>query len=375
MPPDLDELVMACLQRDASHRLRSARDAAVKLAMVKSQRFPSHTGFELQEVIRELWDGDPPRLLPDPEQDAFAETRARARPSAAADDPPKPQSVGEQTAAALAEAAARQYRHVRQDSTWLSPIDRTKSARPPRESDLHTRTTELEIERPPLVPARAIAPSDDIDQLKRLFMADPNLWVLFDIGRAYARREGTAAALGAFKLAAAKFAQGGLLVQAACIYRYILDEFGTRDAVRAEIRRLPSLQGRSTADLLIDTLDDHDPATDFSEYANIFEEDAAPVEVFHESPILASLNAEQFLSFVEAVSLDHYPGAHQIVTEGATGDSFFLLGRAGWWFRPPTSEDARRTSPRFATATASASKRTSPASPATPPSRPSARRW
>ena len=328
VPSGLDELVAECLQRDPKERLRSAKDAALKLAVIKSHYFPTQTGFHLQEVIQELWDGDPPRLLPEPLSESLAETRARkkrAHEPAKATTPP----LSEQTAAALAEAAARQYRHVNQDSGWMSAGDRTVAARPPPESDFHSRTTELEIERPSFLPLTApVAPdSNGVNQLKRMFMTEPNLWTLFDIGRAFASKGNTPAALGAYKLTAAKFAQGGLLVQSACIYRHILEEYGPSPALRDEIRRLPSLQGLSTSDLLVDTMERPDPSSDFSEYADIFSEDGAPVEVFHESPILASLNAEQLLSFIEAVSLRRTSGGDKIIAEGARDDSFYLLGR------------------------------------------------
>ncbi len=331
IPPDLDELVMGCLERDPKRRRRSARDVAVALTLIKGQHFPTQSHFQLEEVISGLWDGFPPRLLPEIDEDALAQTSVRVRPHGATkdDDRVTPPPLSEQTAAALAEAAVRQSRHVRSDSAWLSG-DQTVAQRPPRsadESDLHTRTTEIELERPSFVPEATPEAGDDIDRLKRRFIKDPNLWVLFDIGQAFAGQGRPAAALGAYKLAAAKFAQCGLLVQAACIYRFVLDEYGPSPQLKEEIRHLPSQQGMSTSDLLTDTFDQRDPATDFSEYADIFAEDIEPVDVFHESPILASLNAEQFLSFVEAVVLQRYPSGHAIINEGATGTSFFLLGR------------------------------------------------
>ena len=332
VPQGLDELVAECLQRNPKDRLRSAKDAAMKLAMIKSQHYPTQTGFHLQEVIQDLWDGDPPRLLPEPISESLAETRARAKPGyrarqSNATNPP----LSEQTAAALAEAAARQYRHVNQDSGWLAAGDRTVAARPPPENDFHSKTTELEMERPSFLPlAATLQPAQSgrgIGHLKRMFMSEPNLWTLFDIGRAYAEMDKVAAALGAYKLTAAKFAQGGLLVQAACVYRHIIQVYGPSPTLRDEIRRLPGLQGKSTSALLREVMDRSDSTSDFSEYADVFSEDGEPVEVFHESPILASLNAEQILSFVEAVSLHRASGGEKIITEGATDDTFYLLGR------------------------------------------------
>ena len=325
VPPELDALIVACLQRDPKARMRSAREAALKLSMIQSQHFPAQTGFHLQEVIRSLWDNDLPRLLPDPEPDMLERTRSR-RDGAAKQRAASNPSLSDQAAAALAETAAR--RHVRQDSDWLQPAEPTVSSRPPRDphpSRQDSQPTEYDLKPPITRPAAAV--DTGINRLKRLFMADPNLWVLMDIGRAYASKRRRAQALGAYKLAAAKFAQSGLLVQAACIYRQILDEYGTSPLFRDEIRRLPSLQGMANADLLAAIIDARDEIADFSEYASIFEEDSGAIEVFHESPILASLNAEQFLSFVEAVTVKKYAGGTTIIAEGAQGTSFYLIGR------------------------------------------------
>ncbi len=332
VPTALDELVMACLQRDPQRRLRSAKDVAMQLAMIQGRHFPGQTGYHLAEVIKELWDGQPPRLLPEPDLEPIDKTRAPRQGSNPLGSSPKPSNVFDDTAVALAQAAARQYRLVSTNNDWFKqPIEATVASRPPRvdpdEPDTVTTEHDLEALRMPSPPIPEAAHETAINRLKRLFIADPNLWVLIDIGQAYASKQQTARALGAYKLAAAKFAQGGMLVQAASIYRRIIDQFGTSERLREEIRRLPSLQGMSTADLLTAIVDPDDPRTDFSEYQNVLARDDGSVEVFHESPILTSLNAEQFLSFVEAVSVEKYPGGTQIISEGDHGDSFYLLAR------------------------------------------------
>ncbi|MEL7368766.1 MAG: serine/threonine-protein kinase [Myxococcota bacterium] len=330
IPPALDELVMACLQRTTSQRLQSAKDAVMRLAMIQGQHFPAETGFFLQEVLRDLWDGQPPRTLPDPSVDLIEDTRA---PFDELTTTPRPSSASLSSAAALAEAAARQKQHVSRDSDWLRLTEPTVSARPrPRPHEaFDAQATELDL-KPPIprsvdLPVSTSSPDMGINGLKRMFIEDPNLWVLVDIGRAYASKDRKADALGAFKLAAAKFAQGGLLVQAACIYRHILDMCGTTSKLREEIRRLPSFQGVPNAELLDQIFSDDDDGVDFSEYNGIFTANAASVDVFHESPILASLNAEQFLSFIEAVTLRKHGGNNTIIAEGDRGTSFYLIGR------------------------------------------------
>ena len=327
VPPELDDLVLSMLERDPQRRLRSARDVAMQLHMIQGQHFPTETGFHLQEVIRGLWDGQPPRLLPAPEDEVD-----NTHPSVVRDrDAEGSDGLSASEAAVLAEAAARQYKHVKQDSDWNRPVEPTVSSRPPRPDEevaFDAAPTELELG-PAITPAMIAAAKADTElgRLKRLFIADPNLWVLVDIGRQYAVSNRPAHALGAYKLAAAKFAQGGLLVQAACIYREILEAHGSNESIREEIRRLPSLQGQSTRELLKQVFSPVDGTADFSDYHDIFEHDARAADVFHESPILASLNAEQFLSFVEAVSLRRFSGSETIIAEGELSDSFYLLGR------------------------------------------------
>lgn len=335
VPAELDDLVISALDRDPQRRLQTAREIAQQLALIQSQRFPTQTAFHLQEVIGSLWDGQLPRVLPAPELDPIADTRAprsqQDGASISSGGVPPSQPLAPDSVAVAAETAARQLRHVRQDSEWNQPLEPTVASRPrrepkPRFDSQHPTLLDL---RPPVV-VRQLAPAStdtELKRLKRLFMADPNLWVLVDIGRRYRRLGRSAQAVGALKLAAAKFAQGGLLVQAACIYREIIDGWSSTDSLREDIRRLPSLQGQSNTDLLVKVFDAKDALADFTDFHSVFERDTRSIEVFHESPILSSLNAEQFLGFVEAVALRCYTRGSTIIAEGAAGDSFYLLGR------------------------------------------------
>ncbi|MEM7677695.1 MAG: serine/threonine-protein kinase, partial [Myxococcota bacterium] len=240
VPPDLDDLVMACLQRAPSQRLRSAKEAVMRLAIIQGRNFPTETGFFLQEVLRDLWDGQPPRTVPDPTSDLIEDTKPPGDEASATN--PRPSTSSLNSVAALAEAAVRQRQHVSPDSDWLRLGEATVSARPRSRTSpaFDTQATELDL-KPPFIPDQyGPSPEDGgINALKRMFMEDPNLWVLVDIGRAYASKDRNADALGAYKLAAAKFAQGGLLVQAACIYRHVLDTYGATQQFRDEIRRMP----------------------------------------------------------------------------------------------------------------------------------------
>jgi hypothetical protein len=107
-------------------------------------------------------------------------------------------------------------------------------------------------------------PPPEVAELKKVFSHDPNLWVLYDIGDAYAAAGQHARALGAYKVAMAKFAQTGLLVQAVAIATRILEITGHTQRTLADIKRLPSLHTLTEQALMEAVLDPADEAADFS---------------------------------------------------------------------------------------------------------------
>lgn len=324
VPPDLDELVLFALQREIDQRLPTAREGAERLALILNKHYPTASQFRLMEAISELYDQRLPRLV---QVDGTGEPEEHTRDHRPKGD--RTQPLGDDTAAEIVAVARRQEEQVRQDSAWthetaaIDPADTTPS--PPSRPVSHT--TALDLERPVALPEEGSSGDAQVSLLKAKFMRDPNLWTLVDIGETYEAAGALPKAFGAFKLAAAKFAQRGLLIQAATIYRHVLDQAEMDEPLREELRRLRDLQGVSDADLLHEVLESGDPIADFSEFADVFTHGVDPVDIFTESPILSSLGAEQFVGLIPVLTLKRYEVGQQIVREGDEGDSFFLIGR------------------------------------------------
>jgi serine/threonine protein kinase/CRP-like cAMP-binding protein len=338
VPPELDRVLQQVLERDITRRPYSAREVAEALGEILRKHFPGATEYRLRDVISAMWDHHLPRILP--AEDAPEYTKGE-RPAVSL--PEKTMPVGERTAAEIA-SVARRARGITQTSAW------SKTPAPRRRPESETQhelgraliadltvtgaplTNDDTVEDPSL--QHATIYMREIAHLKASFVSEPNLWTLVDIGRVYIKAGVLSSALGALKLAAAKFAQRGLLVQAACIYRIILSHVELRDPLREEIKRLRSLQGLSDDEVLAEVMQGAED-TDYSDYEGIFgTQRTAPakpvreaVPIFAESPIFSSLNAEQLVSLIQAIELRAYAPSDTIVKEGESGASFYMIGR------------------------------------------------
>ncbi len=315
VPPELDALVLRMLERDPAKRLPSAREAARLLALVATKNFPTASAYRLEDVIDELWEGKLPRLLPQPTQPPDSVTKDQRRRDAFVEDT-KP--VGHHTAAEIAQVAKRRDRQIRADA-WPTEYPATTPA--PRAMTVTEDMAAVED----TFTGDPGSPEQQILRLKQSFVNAPSLWLLVDLGRVYQEAGALPRALGAYKMAAAKFAQRGLLIQAACIYQRMLGLGLPVDDLLHELRALPSFQGLPDAELLQTVFEFR--SADFSEYRDLFESNAERVDVLHESPVLSSLAAEQFVGLVLALQRRCFAPGEVIIKEGDAGDSFYLLGR------------------------------------------------
>jgi serine/threonine protein kinase/CRP-like cAMP-binding protein len=347
VPDDIDRVLLWVLERDPSARAESAREVAEALAEILRTHFPGATEYRLRDVISAMWDHHLPRVLTPTEDVEYTKGE---RPLTSM--PEKTLPVGERTAAEIA-AVARRSRGISQTSAWSktpSPDLPRVFVHPRAESETQQglgqaliadltitgapQTADETLEDPSLQSATIFA--KEIDRLKRRFVQDPNLWTLVDIGQVYVKAGVKNAALGAFKLAAAKFAQRGLLVQAACIYRIIFSLADMTERLRDEVKRLRSLQGIADEELLAEVMNPIDDAADYQEYKGIFGTPQTlpqkparldSPEIFAESPIFSSLNAEQLVGIVQALELHRFESSDTIIKEGENGDSFYMIGR------------------------------------------------
>lgn len=326
VPPELGALVMEALQRDPTKRLQSARAAAEQMAIIQGKYFSDVTQYKLTEYIQTLWGGEPPRLLPEGLPPAPTPEVTRSHRSLAIGAVVRQTNHLGATTTGIALSALRGAMQVSSDSEWINE-DTSASLVP------HELSGPITVDVQETGPTEQdLSPKPDrinrtVSRLKRLFVAQPDLWVLVDIGEEWVMQGDLRRAFGAYKLAAAKFAQRGLLIQAATIYRVMLEHTPMDEPMREEIKRLPSLQGLSNSELLRLVFDNADDNADFSEYQSIFLQSSDQVDVYTASPVLSSLNAEQLVRVVQALKLRRFDTGQTIVAEGDSGDSFFLVGR------------------------------------------------
>jgi serine/threonine protein kinase/CRP-like cAMP-binding protein len=343
VPEELDRIVMRILERNVEARPENAREVAEAMAEVLRKHYSGATEYRLGDVISALWDHHLPRLVPGDDNAPTEHTKGE-RPHVTQREKTMP--VGERTAAEIA-AVAHQQRGLSSTSVWAarpeSGVTQQELGRAliadladdVRNTDAQAKKAEGEPTLPDGELQGSASAMRKIEELKRRFVHAPSLWTLVDIGRVYEDLGLHEPAFGAYKLAAAKFAQRGLLVQAATIYCLILARSNMTEAIRDEIKRLRALQGVSDRELVARVINEDDGSADFSEYRGIFGPggDDSPaagldtIEIISESPILSSLNAEQLVSLVRAIQLRAFSVGDTLVKEGESGASFFLIGR------------------------------------------------
>ena len=275
VPPALDALTLALLERDASKRPESARKAAEALSTILREHYPTVDDYRVSEVIGELGDDD--TLTP-----AAGYVVERTSPGARA--------------------------------SRTAPVD-----------------DELVLAFEHTSPGLG-APPPQVAELKKVFLQDPNLWILYDLGEAYAGAAQLAPALGAYRVAMAKFAQAGLLVQALTIATRILELTGPTPRTLAEIRQLPTLTSLTDAALVTQLGAHADESSDPAECVALLRaREGTPSQILEAqilaAPIFSSLDGDQLLRLAGALVRREFAPATRIVSEGEQGTTFFWIGR------------------------------------------------
>jgi serine/threonine protein kinase/CRP-like cAMP-binding protein len=281
LPLALDSLVQNILSRHVSDRAQSAREVAESLNDILGAYFPRMNEFRLSEIIAELIGNESPSMLRDLD----------------GSQPPRFVYSG------------------RPEGTPLMTN--------PQMGERNISTTDFKIE-------RVDEPTfEDIERLKITFAESPNLWVLVDIADLYFKVQRPEKAFAGYELAAAKFMQRGLMVQAMTIYARLLKTLGPSPRLRAGVRRLPEFKGLDHASIceLVMTAK---PTQDFTEYLNLLEtedEDRPQQDEIIDTPILGALGPDQLEYVLGGLRLSHSPASNVIAQEGDPGHSFFWIGR------------------------------------------------
>lgn len=279
LPAPLDTLVQGILSRDVKTRIGTAREVAESLNDILGAHFPRMNEFRLSEVITDLLKSANPSMLNNLE----------------GSQPPK-------------------------------------FLRPPERTQMMTRTGLDES----AVSATNFAKHQDqerilenIERLKVTFAESPTLWSLVDIANLYFEAEDSAKAIAGYELAAAKFMQRGLMVQALTIYTKLRNRLGPTARISEGVRRLPDLIGLDHQSMC-EKLISNERKQDFNEYLKLLQtesEDRPQMDEIIKAPILGELGADQLEYILSGLSLIEASSSDTIAKEGESVHSFFWVGR------------------------------------------------
>jgi serine/threonine protein kinase/CRP-like cAMP-binding protein len=278
VPPPLDALVMSLLSRDPAARPESARRASEQLAEIARVYFPNADDYALAETLASIY---PPTVegTPLPAEDVVELELPLEQTFTGRSRPPAPQ--GSRAG----------------DIVWISDAPTLES----------------------------------VAALKEAFVKSPNLWTLADIADVYLASGERARALGALKVAMAKFSQSGLLVQALTLASRILAITGPSERTLEEIRRLPQLAGLPDQTLLLEIFDPGDPDADFSEYGHLFGSattgEPARRQLVTVQPVVSALDGRTLVELARSLRVHAFPAGALVLEEGSTGRSFFFVAR------------------------------------------------
>ncbi len=331
VPPALDDIVLRILDRALARRPHDARLVAEQLDDVARHCLPRMNDFRLSELIRAMYGGRPPGLLA--ALDASAEIPAPT---------PTPIQSWDHTVPGASEPAeptrgARPREREPLTGTRGTPPLRAKSSLSHMDPAVRAPVADESWALDPFASEPSLPSSvppapllEEVERLKAVFAAEPNLWTLVEIGDAYARAGHPDRRDTAYELAAAKFAQRGLLVQAVAI----LDSLRLRDGVAVDVgvalRRLPGLRGLSDEALLLELLDAELGGHDFTEYRGLLElhpDLGSRPEPPDAAPIFSALDGSQLERLAEHLELHPASDGERVIAEGDPGDSLYWVGR------------------------------------------------
>ncbi|MBI4822152.1 MAG: cyclic nucleotide-binding domain-containing protein [Deltaproteobacteria bacterium] len=276
VPPELDALVLSILDRDPYGR-PATREVAEALAEILRARWPRMSDLALERIVADL--------RTEPGSESSGPHRTRAAITAEITD------------------------NFETDTTAVGGIvEPTDEVGPPE----------------PVVDAAIV-----IDALKDQFEREPNLWLLVDIGEIYFQSGDLDRARFVLMLAAGKFAQRGLLVQAVSIAGRLIELQPDAESTRRTIQNLQALAG-GTDDELVRHLFDSDDDAMVEEYRGLLDaaNQRAPTGgILPKTPILSTITPEQLTRLVYALRRREVSAGEVIMQEGDPGHAFYWIGR------------------------------------------------
>jgi len=362
--PELDMLVMKALAPDVRDRFQTARELSTALTMYLARTRPDFTDFDLASFMVELFPEIDKSKVPLP-RSASADSRVGASVPMPSQIIPlvKVRTPGNVAMRLVSDGVTEPSAPARMPLLPPeSPIDARETVKPiPRSetaptinpsnlrdnqdreaqiravlerfstapSSVHEDPMEAETLAPgklTLTPPSA-AQDPVLVSLTTRLLQEPNLWLVAELGQRLLELGQKDDGIRALRVAAMKFAQNGLLVQALALYVELLDVTARSPQTFREIAALAALAGRSSRAVL----ELAGPLTSDS-LGRLLESlilGAEPSRVagMMTAPLFSFLSPDELARFAGLLRLRKIPPATTIVDEGQRGQSLFVIAR------------------------------------------------
>jgi|GEM_PF-3352875 len=295
VPKKLEELLDQILTRDLQARVTTAREVADRLSDILRDEYPRQNALSLAELVSTILDNPNPSIL------NALEKRESSKPLRA--------------------------QHF-ENTGKLTPTEGLESE---ISSTLHAvRNIDEQV-------------IEKIRMLEITFAESPSLWILADIADCYFELQRPLEGFAGYELAAAKFMQSGLIVQALTLLTRLTTKGCDPERVKGCAKKLPKLIGLSDEELyeLISAGQSPEP---FKEYLVLLDDETTLSETnpgSQHAELLGKLSPEQLeLVFENFRFIDAQPN-QTLIRTGDSGHSFYWVGRGRVIFSTKNYEDKR----------------------------------
>lgn len=267
--PELDALVLRALAPDPRERFQSCRELASALQYQLARSIPDYDEFHLSAFMKELFEDE------------------------------------------------------------VDPARFAMASLPPEPTRPHSGLTQPH--RPKL--ALATLPGEDpiLRELQDKLRAEPNLWLLAELAERLIKLDRKDDGLRVMRVAAIKFAQNGLLVQAIALFAQILEHSppskSSDPSLAREVAALPALVGKRSRTVL-ELIGDlgSDPIGVMLQGLVLGSEPSASASMLS-SPLFSALEPQELAKLLPILKLKRLVPGTTIIQEGHRGESLYIVAR------------------------------------------------
>lgn len=156
---------------------------------------------------------------------------------------------------------------------------------------------------------------------------EPNLWTLVEMGEHLVRLGRPGDARRVLRVAGAKFAQNGLLVQAVAIYVRVKDLEGWSAKLALEVEAIRGLPGADNERVLAHVGDLGEDAVGGFLASVVAAEGPSSTSTSMSSPLFSDLDSAEFANLVHLLELKRLGPGTTVMREGDRGDGFCIIAR------------------------------------------------